>query len=151
MITHFDVNLTFLRQKEPLVQWFFQSSTETGSQGTEVRPLSSRVINIFQHFMCGVRSRDINSSQSNTKQSLITSVMEAFSNIAREVVKRGYSQFKLRLGEALGAQNDLTRETERIYPNKQYGAVSSCCYSYLSCYHHFYFHLKMGVNTSRTL
>jgi hypothetical protein len=33
------------------------------------------------------------------------------------------------------------------YPTKQFGAVSLCCYSYLSCYHHFYFNLKTGVNT----
>jgi len=53
--------------------------------------------------MCGVRSRDINSSSSNTKQSLINYAMEPFSNIAREAVERGCSQFKLRLGEAVGA------------------------------------------------
>ena len=130
---------------------FFSILHRNWPQGTEVWPLSSRDINLLKYFMCGVRSRDINSSSSKTKQSLITSVMEAFSNIAREAVERGCSQFKLRLGEAVGASNDLTRETERIYPNKQYGAVSSCCYSYLSCYCHFYFHLKMGVNTPRTL
>jgi len=80
------------------------------SQGTGVRPLSSRDINLLEYFMCGVRSRDINSSSSNTKQSLITSVMEAFSNIARMAVERGCTQFKLRLGEAVGAKGDLTRE-----------------------------------------
>ena len=53
--------------------------------------------------MCGVRSRNINSSSSNTKQSLITSVMKAFSNIAREAVERGCSQCKLMLWEAVGA------------------------------------------------
>jgi hypothetical protein len=37
------------------------------------------------------------------------------------------------------------------YPTKQFEAVSLCCYSYISCYHHFYFHLKTGVNTHRTL
>ena len=60
--------------------------------------------------MCGVRRRDINSSSSNKKQSLINFVMEAFSNIPREAVDRGCSQFKLRLGEAVGAKGDLTRE-----------------------------------------
>jgi hypothetical protein len=68
--------------------------------------------------MCGVRSRDINSSSSNTKQSLFTSIMKALSNISWEAIERGRSKFKLRLGEAVGAWNDLTRETERIYLNK---------------------------------
>jgi len=53
--------------------------------------------------MCGVRSREINSTSGNIKQSLINSVMEAFSNIAREAARRGCSQLKLRLGEAVGA------------------------------------------------
>ena len=60
--------------------------------------------------MCGVRRRDINRSSHNTKQSLVTFVMEAFSNIHREAVERGCSQFKLRLGEAVGAKVDLTLE-----------------------------------------
>jgi hypothetical protein len=37
------------------------------------------------------------------------------------------------------------------YPTKQFGAVSLRCCSYLSCYHHFYFHLKTGINTPRSL
>jgi len=53
------------------------------SQGTEVRPPNSPEFHLLEYFMCGVGRRDINSSSSNTKQSLITFVMEAFSNIAR--------------------------------------------------------------------
>jgi hypothetical protein len=85
------------------------------SQGTEVRPPNSPEFSLLEHFMCGVRSRDINSSSSNKKQSLITSVMEAFSNIAKEAVERGCSQFKLRLGEAVGAKGDLTRGMQSQY------------------------------------
>jgi hypothetical protein len=42
----FNVNLTFLRQKEPLVQWFFQSSTETGPKG-QTSGLSALLILIY--------------------------------------------------------------------------------------------------------
>ena len=88
----------------------FHILTKHWSQGTEVRPPNSPEFNLLEYFMCGVRRRDINSSSSNTKQSLITFVMEAFSNIAREAVVRGCNQFKLRLGEAVGAKGDLIRE-----------------------------------------
>ena len=60
--------------------------------------------------MCGVPRIDINRFSDKTKQSLITFVMEAFSNIASEAIERGCSQFKLRLGEAVGAKGDLTLE-----------------------------------------
>jgi len=53
--------------------------------------------------MSGVSRIDINRSSNNTKQSLITSIMEVFSNIPREAVGRGFRHFKLRLGEAIAA------------------------------------------------
>jgi hypothetical protein len=56
-----------------------------------------------------------------------------------------------RLEEVIGTKGDFIRLKPGHYPTKQVGAVSICCYSYLSCYDHFYFHLKTGVNTPRTL
>jgi hypothetical protein len=84
-------------------------------------------------------------------QSLITTIIEVFSNIPREDLKRACSHFLFRREEVIGTKGDFIRLKHSQYPTKQFGAVSLCCYSYLSCYHHFYFHLKTGVNTSRTL
>jgi hypothetical protein len=51
----------------------------------------------------------------------------------------------------IGTKGNFMRIKQSQYPTKQFEAVSLCCYSYISCYHHFYFHLKTGVNTHRTL
>jgi hypothetical protein len=56
----------------------------------EVWPPGSREINPFDYLKCGVSGRDINSSSHKKKQSLITTIMEVFSNIPREAAKRGY-------------------------------------------------------------
>ncbi len=82
------------------------------------------------------------------KQSLITSIIEVFSNIPREATKRGcWWWFWPRLEEVIGTKGNLCD----LYPTKQFRAVSLCCCSYLSGYHNFYFHLKTFVNTPRTL
>jgi hypothetical protein len=57
-------------------------------QGTEVWPPGSHDINPFDYLKCVVSSRDINRS-SHKKQSLITTIIEVFSNIPREAAKRG--------------------------------------------------------------
>ncbi len=84
-------------------------------------------------------------------QSLITTIMEVFSNILREDLKRASSHFLFRQEKFIGIKGDFIRLKQSEYPIKQFRAVSLCCYSYLSCYHRFYFHLKTGVNTPRTL
>ncbi len=56
-----------------------------------------------------------------------------------------------RLEEVIGTKGDFIRLKQSQYTTKQFGAVLLCCYSYLSCNHHFHFHLKTGVNTPRTL
>jgi hypothetical protein len=77
--------------------------------------------------------------------------MEVFSNIPREAAKRGCRRFWPRLEEVIGTKGNFMTLKQSQYPTKQFGAVSLCCCSYLSCYHQFYFHLKTGVNTPRTL
>jgi len=84
-------------------------------------------------------------------QSLNFKIMEVFINIPREDLQRACSHFLFRLEEVIGIKGDCIRLKQSQYPRKQFGAVSLSCYSNLSCYHHFYCHLKTGVNTPRTL
>jgi hypothetical protein len=51
--------------------------------GTEVWPPGSLDINKFDYLKCGVSRRGINRSSHTKKQSLITTIMEVFSNIPR--------------------------------------------------------------------
>jgi len=150
-ITHYDENLNYFGMNLTFKSRLYHILNKHWSQGTEVRPLSFRDITLLENFMCGVHSRDINSSSSKTKQSLITSVMEAFSNIAREAFKRGCSLFKLRLEEAVGAKGNLTREMQSLYPNKQFQKAPIVCCSHPSRYYNCILHQKTGVNTPRTL
>ena len=62
--------------------------------------------------VCCISRRDIKRSSYNKKQTLITSVMEIFSHISREAVRRGCIHFKLRLGMAICAKDNLTQEME---------------------------------------
>ena len=86
----------------------------------EVWPPSSPDFNLLDFFLCGVSRRDINRSSYNKKQSLITSMKKAFSNIPREAVERGCSQFKLRLGDAVGAKGDLNRKCKVYIQTNNY-------------------------------
>jgi hypothetical protein len=97
-------------------------------QGTEVWPPGSRAINPFDYLKCAVSRGDINRS-SKKKQSLITTIMEVFSNILREAAKRGCQWFWPRLDEVIGTKGDFIRLKQSQYPTKQFGAVSLCCYS----------------------
>jgi hypothetical protein len=45
----------------------------------------------------------------NKKQSLITTIMEVFSNIPREATKRACSHFLSRLEKVVAAKSDLIR------------------------------------------
>jgi hypothetical protein len=65
-------------------------------QGMEVWPPGSRDINPLDYLKCGISRRGINRSF-HKKQSLITTIMEVFSNIPREVAKRACSRFRSRL------------------------------------------------------
>jgi hypothetical protein len=67
----------------------------------EVWPPGSLDINPFDYLKCGVSRRGINRS-SQKIQSLITSIMEVFSNIPREATKRACSHFLTRLVAAKG-------------------------------------------------
>jgi hypothetical protein len=73
-------------------------------QGTEVWPPVSLEINPFDYLKCGIFMRGINRSSHKKKQFLITTIMEVFSNIAREYLKRACSRFRPRLEEVLAAK-----------------------------------------------
>jgi hypothetical protein len=57
-------------------------------QGTKVWPPGSVDINPMDYLKCGVSRRGINRPSHKKKQSLITTIMEVFSNIPRETTKR---------------------------------------------------------------
>jgi hypothetical protein len=77
-------------------------------QGTEVWPPGSLHINSFDYLKCGIPRRGINRS-SHKKQSLITTIMEVFSNIPREDLNRACSRFWPRLEEVVVAKCDFIR------------------------------------------
>ena len=77
--------------------------------GTEVWPPGSLDINPFDCLKCGVSRRGINRSSHKKKQSLITTIMEVFSNIPREATKRACSPFRFRLEEVVAAKGDFIR------------------------------------------
>jgi hypothetical protein len=59
--------------------------------------------------MWGVAGRDTNSSPHNTKESLIASIKEVFSNFTSEDLKLACSRFRLRLEEVVAAEGDFIR------------------------------------------
>ena len=71
-------------------------------KGREVWPPGSHDINPFDYLKCGVSRRGIN-------QSLITTIMEVFSNIPREVTKSACSPFRSRLEKVVAAKGDFIR------------------------------------------
>jgi hypothetical protein len=72
--------------KLPFIETVFHILNRNLPQVTEVCPPGSLDINPFDYLKCGVSRRGIN-------QSLITTIMEVFSNIPREVLKRACSRF----------------------------------------------------------
>jgi hypothetical protein len=82
-------------------------------------------------------------------QSLITTIMEVFSNIPREDLKRACSHFLFRLEEAMGTKGDFIRFKQSQYPTIRSSFIMLLFLSFLLS--PFYFHLKTGVNTPYTL
>jgi hypothetical protein len=77
--------------------------------GTEVWPPGSLHINPFVYLKCGVSRRGINRSSHKKKQSLITTIMEVFSNIPREATKRACIHFLSRLEKLVATKGDFIR------------------------------------------
>jgi hypothetical protein len=82
--------------KLPSTETVFHILNRNLPQGTKVWPPGSLDINPFDYLKCGVSRRGIN-RPSQKKQSLITTIMEVFSNIPREATKRACSPFRSRL------------------------------------------------------
>ncbi len=74
--------------------------------GMEVWPPGSLDINPFGYLKCGVSRRGINRS-SHKKQSLITTIMEVFSNIPREATKSAFSHFLSRIEKVVADKGDF--------------------------------------------
>jgi hypothetical protein len=92
--------------KLPFIETVFHILNRNLPQGTEVWPPGSLHINPFDYLKCGISRRGINRS-SHRKQSLITTIMEVFSNIHREDLKRACSRFRPRLEEVVAAKCDF--------------------------------------------
>ena len=75
----------------------------------DVWPLSSPDLNPLDFFVWGAAERDTNRSPHNTKQSLITSIMEVFANFSREDVVTACSRVRSRLEEVVAANGDFIR------------------------------------------
>lgn len=75
----------------------------------EVWPPSSPDVNPLDFYVWGVAERDTNRSPHNTKDSLISSIMEVFSNIPREDVIHACSRVRSRLEEIIEANGDFIR------------------------------------------
>ena len=76
--------------------------------GTEVWPPGSLDINPFDYLKCGVSRRGLTDPLTK-KQSLITTIMEVFSNIPRKATKRACSHFLSRLEKVVEAKGDFIR------------------------------------------
>jgi hypothetical protein len=74
--------------------------------GMEVWPPGSLDIYPFDYLKCGVSRRGIN-RYSHKKQSLISTIMEVFSNIPREATKRACSHFLSRLEKVVTAKGNF--------------------------------------------
>jgi hypothetical protein len=93
---------------------FSTSSTATCLK-TEVWPPGSLDINPFDYLKCGVSRGGINRSSHKNKQSVITTIMEVFSNIPGEDLKRACSRFQSRLEEVVAAKCDFTLNVKFKY------------------------------------
>jgi hypothetical protein len=71
---------------------------------TEVWPPGSLDINPFHYLKCGVSRRGIDRCSHKKKQSLITTIMEVFSNIPKEAAKRACSCIMSRLEKVVAAK-----------------------------------------------
>jgi hypothetical protein len=76
-------------------------------QGKEVWPPGSLDINPFNYLKCGVSRRGSDRSSHKKKQSLITTIIEVFSNIPREAAKRACSCFLSRLEKIVASKGNF--------------------------------------------
>jgi hypothetical protein len=76
-------------------------------QGTKVWPAGSLDINPFDYLKCGVSRRGTYRPSHKKKQSLMTTVMEVFSNIPRDATKRACSPFRSRLEKVVAVKGDF--------------------------------------------
>ncbi len=95
--------------KLPVIETVFHILNRYLPQGTKVWPPGSLDINPFDYLKCGVSRRGIYRSSLKKKQSLITTTMEVFSNIPREVTKRACSPFRPMLEKVVAAKGDFIR------------------------------------------
>jgi hypothetical protein len=95
--------------KLPFIETIFHILGRNLFQGTKVWPPGSLDINPCDYLKSGVSRRDINISSHKKKLSLITTIMEVFSNIPREATKRACSPFRFRLEEVVAAKDDFIR------------------------------------------
>ncbi len=95
--------------KLPFIETVFHIPNRNLPQGMKVWPPGSLDINPFDYLKCGVSRRGINRSSHNKKQSLITTIMEVFSNIPREATKRACSPFRSKLEKVIAAKGDFIR------------------------------------------
>jgi hypothetical protein len=93
--------------KLPFTETVFHILNRNLPQGTKAWPPSSLHINLIDYLKCGVSRRGINRSYPIKKQSLITAIMEVFSNISREATKRACSPFRFRLQKMVAAKGDF--------------------------------------------
>jgi hypothetical protein len=90
-------------RKLPFTETVFQILNRNLPQVTKVWPPGSLDINPFDYLKCGV------SRSHKKKQSLITTIMEVFSNIPREAAKRACCPFRSRLEKVVAAKGDFIR------------------------------------------
>ena len=73
----------------------------------EARPPGFRDFNPLDYLKCGVSIGEVLTDPLTKKQSLITTIMEVFSNIPREDLKRACSPFLSRLEKVFAAKGDF--------------------------------------------
>jgi hypothetical protein len=92
--------------KLPFSETVFHILNRNLPQGTKVWSPGSLDINPYDYLKCGVPSRGTN-RPSHKKQSLITTIMEVFSNIPREATKRACSPFRSRIEKVVAVKGDF--------------------------------------------
>jgi hypothetical protein len=93
----------------PFIETGFHILNRNLPEGTKVWPPGSLHINPFDYLKCGVSRRGINRASHIKKQSMISTIMEVFSNIHREATKRACSSFRSRLEKVFAAKGDFIR------------------------------------------
>jgi hypothetical protein len=88
--------------KLPFTETVFHILNRNLPQGMKVWPPGSLDINPFGYLKCSVSRKN-----SFKKQSLITTIMEVFSNIPREATKRACSPFRSRLEKVVAVKGDF--------------------------------------------